>query len=450
MADKPKDIPLADKFNIIARFFIEQKQLIRFKGSFYLYNGGIWRLESDENTEAWIYLQFQNRFTMSLKQGYIKEIAYVIRHLTYNNDDYRKKIKYFDDAKTKNTVNMDSGILDLDTMQKKEYEEKDFCFHKLSFDYKPNSQCPNMLKFLSTSMGFEWPLKEETEEWKQLIGFIQEFIGYTMIPGNPFEKALLLTGKGRNGKGTLIHIWKHILGGGYNVSTKDLHSLNNPQSIGATKNKLVNFSYDTDNSNQLDTGVIKAAVAGEPVDANDKYKEPYSFMFTAKLIIACNELPFTRSTDDNVKERFFVIPFDRKFTEEERDYNLKTNLEKEAEAIFSWAVDGLIRLRKRGKFIVPERCQARLQKYLEDNDTVAQWLDEGNFVDPASIARTKELWDDYKIFCKDSNYKGYGRNNFFNKLIGKGYEKKKDSKGNWIFTGLKPPVNSIDNNAVPF
>ncbi len=436
-ATKSQDtITDADRFNMIAHDFVDGKNVICFKGNFYLFNEGIWRLESDENTEAWIYSEYFKKFSKAIRKNAIAEIVQVIKHLTYENEIYRKKIKYMDEIRIGNTINVKSGVLDLDTMVTKPYNLEDFCFHKLGFDYKPSPNVPTMLKFLSTSMGFEWPLKEETEEWKNIIGFIQEFMGYSLVTGNKFEKALILTGRGRNGKGTLIHVWSRILGD-YNVSSLDLASLNDNQMVGQTRNKLVNFCYDADSNIQLDTGVAKSAIVGEPVNCNEKWKEPQSFVFTAKLVIACNDLPFTRNSDDSVRERFFVIPFDKAFSSEERDPELKSKLSLEVGEIFSWAVEGLIRLRKRGKFIVPERFVTSLEQFLFDNDTVAQWLADGERLDPNRRCKRSDAWKGYVAFCKETSMKNYKQSKFFRQIEKKGI-KFTLLHGIWYMNGIKP------------
>lgn len=418
---KEKD-PLSnsDKYYAIAGSFVREKNLICFNDTFYLFNEGIWRLESTENTESWIAMDYLSRFAKAPTISQIREIVKAIKVLTYDNKHYRDRIKYMDNGPDINRINVSSGILDLTTMETKPYDKDDFCFHKLGFDYQPGYSCPTMLKFLSTSMGFDWPVADETEEYSQIVGFFQEVIGYSLVPGNKFEKAIIMTGRGRNGKGTLIHIWARILGD-HNVSSKSIKALNDPQVIGHTKNKLVNFSYDEDRNVQLDTGVIKAAIVGEPVDCNEKWKDPHSFVFTAKLVIACNDLPFTTSTDDNVRERFIVIPFNRRFGPDERDYDLKKKLESEIGGIFSWSVDGLIRLRKRGKLLIPQRFSASLEQFLFDNDTVEQWIDEKQCLDANRRTKRSDVWASYRDFCKDSNSKPYGRNRFFKQLEKKGH-----------------------------
>ena len=169
-------------------------------------------------------------------------------------------------------------------------------------------------------------------------------------------------------------------------------------------------------------------------------------MFTAKLVMACNDMPFTKSTDANVRERFFIIPFNREFKEEERDYGLKQKLENNVEEIFSWAVEGLMRLRARGKFIVPAMFNASMDLFMLENDSVGQWLEECGLIDNERQAKRSELWPEYRDYCKASGCGAYKKWNFFRQLGKKGLTMKRVHPGDWFVEGFKPPSNSADLN----
>lgn len=413
-----------DKAYAVARKFTEENDVIRFKGTFYLFNEGVWRLESSENTEAWISNTYIKMHSEPANKSQIQEISQMIQNLTY--EKYRKQIKYLDDKKTKNTINIKSGILNLDTLEVKPYEKEDFCFHKLPFDYIDNPKCPTMAKFLTTSMNFPSDYKaakdsEEYNDYLTLMYFIQEWMGYTLIPGNPYHKAMIMVGDGRNGKGVLQFIWGVILGKN-NVSHVDIKGINDGKEMFMTRNKLVNFSHDIESGQQLDTGVMKSATAGETVSVNEKYKPQYEMEFTAKIVIACNDLPYIKNTGSAVKERFYVLPFDRVFTEAERDPKLKEKLLKEAEHIFSWAVKGLTRLQNRGYFLPPKRSIMSGEAYIRANDSVSMWLDEDNLRAEGEKTERQEAWKAYKWYCESSGLRPGGKIKFYEKMEKKGFD----------------------------
>ena len=86
--------------------------------------------------------------------------------------------------------------------------------------YDQKAQCPAFEKFLTQVLPPD--CYEPTEDSPQ--GFIWELIGYLMYSGNPLHIAILLRGSGRNGKGTLIRVFKALLGE-HNTSAVGLHDL---------------------------------------------------------------------------------------------------------------------------------------------------------------------------------------------------------------------------------
>lgn len=416
---KPNDgFSSAEKAYMIANKFFQENNIICFNDTFYYFKDGTFRIEDTRNTYAWIGKEYMNRWITPITGNQSREVARLIQDITYN--EYRKQIKRMDEQKG-NFINIKSGIMNLDTLEVKPYTKEDFQFHKLPFDYIEKPSCPVFAKFLTTSMNFEWGAPADKEDYNKVMHFVQEWMGYSMIPGNPYHKALILYGGGRNGKGVLMDIWSYILGS-HNVSSVDIKGINDGDTIFMTKNKLVNFAGDIQTGQQLDTGVIKSAVAGEKVVVNEKYKAQYDMNFTAKLVIACNDLPYIKSVGAAIKERFFILPFVRIFEEHERDPYLKDKLKgDEAAHIFSWAINGLKRLMERGRFDPPERCHISSADYLKNHDTIAMWMDDDDLSKKGERAKRAEVWKHYKDYCKDSNLYILPKYKFFEKLQSMGH-----------------------------
>ena len=440
----------ADKIYSIAKKFIDEHDLIYFKGTAYLFNEGIWREEDKENTLAWIAKEYLRAFTEPPLRKDKAEVLDMIRDSTYN--EYRKQIKYLGEKRSKESVNTKDGVLSLKTYKTKPYEKEDFAFHKLPFNYIESPECPVMMRFLTTSMGWDWTSNKQEEkpdikneedllEYVKVMYFIQEWMGYSLIPGNPMEKCLIMHGSGRNGKGKLQEIWKYIIGP-HNVSSVDIKGLNDGTMIFQTKNKLINFSYDLEDDQQIDTGVIKSAISGESMTVNEKYKPQYEMDFTAKLVIACNNLPHVKDTGFAIRERIHFLPFTREFEEHERDIDLGQKLKAEAGQIFSWAINGLKRLQKRGHFDVPDRCKKANRGYMKDNDSVSNWIEEDKIKQENSKCKRGEVWKAYKYYCRESNFKPIGKIKFYKIMEARGFEKSL-SNGEYYFNGVAVPNQTI-------
>lgn len=440
----------ADRAYAIAMIFFKENNVIHFDDTFYLYNEGIWRQESTDNTRAWIAEQYLRKFYTPCVKAQLAEITQMIQNLTYGK--YRKEIKYMQNIlNSKYKINVNSGILNLKTLEVTPYSKSSFCFHKLPFDYDENAECPVMEKFLTTSMNYKWDeekgmldcknlTSEEIAEYIELIQFIQEWMGYSLIPGNPYHKILIMKGEGRNGKSVLQYLWEYIAGQN-NCSHVDIKHINDGTQIFMTKNKLINFCQDMSHGQQLDTSTMKHAIAEGTLNVNEKWKSQYKMHFTAKIIMACNELPYVKNNGASSRDRIHILPFDKVFTKEERDPYLKDKLIKEAGQIFSWAVKGLRRLEKRGYFVPPKRCLMTAQQYLRSNDSIEMWIFEDEVLQKGARTDRQEAYRQYKSYCNESGLKALGKNKFYDKMEARGVETVK-SNGKRLFEGVKM-VNSM-------
>lgn len=426
-----------DKNYAVAVRFADSLNVIYFEQHFYYFHEGVWRMESDENTRSWIIKEYKDIYKEPPTDAQVKEITKYICHMTY--EKYRKEIKYFNSNINISTkLNMKSGILDLNTLKVRDYKKSDFCFWKLPFDYNPDYSCPVMMKFLTSSMGYNMDDidKADLPEYKKIMCFIQEWMGYSFVGGNRLEKALIIYGEGGNGKSVLQNIWEHIIGS-YNCSYVDLKYINDGSQVFMTRNKLVNFCKDLESGQQLDTGIVKTAISGGKMISNEKYKGQIPMDFTAKFVIACNELPFIKNASNAIKRRFHILPFTKIFEEHEQDKDLLDKLKDEAEHIFSWAVTGYKNLMTRGCFDTPELCGQSINKYIKNNDVIQIWIDENCSCDENCFTKTDRLFADYAIFCDQSRLKSFGKVKFYERLEAKGFKKDRDNAGIRCYRGIK-------------
>ena len=426
-----------DEYYTVARHFFDKKNVIVFGDRYYHYKKGVWNVASDEIIQAWIKTEFFKLYNEPLSISGVREVTSHVSGFT--NEKYRNQILEVSKVKKRNVINTKSGMLNIDTMEVVPYSMDAFQFHKLAFNYNPEYSCGEMYKFLDSSMNFnpdELTTKDAMQEYEDTINFIQEWFGYSLINSNPYEKALIMVGDGGNGKGVLMNIWKYILTK-YNYSNVDIKYINDGSQTFMTRNKLVNFSADLASGQQLDTGIIKSAVSGEEVVVNEKYKVQETVKFTAKIVIACNDLPFVKNTGNSVLRRFHILKFDRVFKDHERDINLFSKLKDESHDIFSWAVDGLIRLMDRGYFVPPIKCKKSVMEFVDNNDSVVMWMDEDGIKNNNRNSRTKTtaLFAAYAEYCRLSNIHPLGKTKFYSRLEKMGYEKAK-SGGAYYYDGI--------------
>ena len=440
------------KCKIIAEMLFEDNNYACINNEYYQYsisrkNTGIWQRKTFEFIEAKAAAKFE------FQQGFgpptshnIKETLRVLRNVT--EETFEKQILTINNKPFKMNINLKDGILNLDTMKIKEYTREDFAFNKLPFNYEKDSQCPRFLNFVKKCFA-----DDRFDDEDDVLLFLLEWMGYSFLPGNKYEKCLVIHGEGGGGKGTLEGVWRKIVGPS-NVSELDVSEINNPAHIESSKNKLVNFSGDLNYGQQIDTGVMKRAISGEMVRHSTKYKKTGSFPYTAKNIIMCNDLPHVKNVGTSSSRRLHILEFNGiKYSEKTIDYEIKGSFDDELGAIFSHAMDGLLRLRKNNKFTIPKRIPEDLAKYMKDNDPIQQWLEEDellaidpktklSYIDETIMTLKTSIYKGYKDYMLRSGYKGKLNNkNFYKELKKKGYEEKRTKDGRY-FVGIKNPLTS--------
>ena len=305
----------------------------------------------------------------------------------------------------------------------------------LNIEWDPTATSPRFLQFLSEIWGFE-------SDYRERVEFLQEWMGYLLLPSNKFERFLWLTGFGANGKSVLLTIMS-LLVGLENTTWAHLDRLNRTAVRATLEGKMLNISTEMNADGTLADGHLKSITSGEPVDAEPKYKDPYSFIPTVKLVAATNHLPRLKDTSGGFARRACILTFNKVFTVEERDVNLSATLEAELLGILVWALDGLARLLERGHFVPPPSSDATVQAYRIEADSVAMFNHER--LEPSSNGTpVGTLYEAYREFCTTNGFQPTNVAIFGRRLTESGVETLRKSRGKPIRAAalrVDPPVD---------
>jgi putative DNA primase/helicase len=211
------------------------------------------------------------------------------------------------------------------------------------YEYVPGAECPLWHQTLAE-------IFPRHSEGDRRIEVLQEFLGLTLISGDTtFEKFLILTGSGANGKSTILRIWRAVLGAD-NVSHVPLEGLSGEFRLADMVGKLANIAMDMQRMDRLEEGRLKEITSGEPIQINRKHKAPITTAITARLIFACNDLPQINDRSSGVWRRMIAMPFFASFRGEQADRLRGARLRQELAGIFNWSLAGAVRLYQQGAF----------------------------------------------------------------------------------------------------
>jgi putative DNA primase/helicase len=235
----------------------------------------------------------------------------------------------------------------------------------LDFEYDSAATSPTWEQVVEQILGPD-PFGSDALGSDALVSFWQEWCGYCLVADTKYEKAVLLYGKGGNGKSTLIAPLESVMGSA-NRSSLGLDQFGDRFSLPLTEGKLVNICADQGGVT-IDgkaEGNLKRFISGEPIATERKGLDVFDLTPTAKLIVAANNWPRFKDKSDAFPMRFIVIELTRTFRDAGGDNKgLRTPAfwMKERAGFVNWALAGLKRLRARGRFEVPAEAEAAARK----------------------------------------------------------------------------------------
>jgi len=364
----------------------------------YLYVDGYWQKISDDQLFELV------RFTAIKSKVPVRVydrsewIVYTIKELlsrgrrSSENPDTETTIINFKDE----TVFIDKyGNIKVD-----DHNKDDFIKYKLNYNYDPEATCPKWEKFLTqvirkpNDRGRAEFVKDPSNDQidYDTIKVIQEYIGYCFSKSFRFEKMLICTGGGSNGKSVFFNVIESLIGKA-NMSTLDLASINIASLRVGMENKLVNFSSEIGNTKDLNFDLIKKIVSGEPILINPKYLQPYETRTYGKLIFNGNSLLQRVEHSTAFFRRFIIIQFLVNIEDKNKEYNLAEELRKELPGIMNWAINGLKRLNSnKTGFTKSKQVDRTVKEYQAYMDNVHHFLSEFNIYPAPPLKKENKKW----------------------------------------------------------
>lgn len=236
-----------------------------------------------------------------------------------------------------------------------------------------------------------------------LVAFMQRAAGYALTGLTTEHKLLFLYGTGRNGKSvflnTLTHIWSDyarraaaetFLNSGVEKHSTGLAGLQGARLVAGSELPV---------GKTWDESVIKDLTGGDRMTARYMRGDFFDFDPQLTLMIAGNNQPSFRGVDEAIRARVVLVPFTVTIPPERRDKSLPDKLKAEGPEILRWAIEGALQWSQTG-LDVPERIEAASTEYMDDEDTLGQFLTDETVTDPEGFVTTSELHERFKFWCE--------------------------------------------------
>lgn len=308
------------------------------------------------------------------------------------------------DTEPTDVLNFRNGLLDWRSGTLRDHTPAVPSTYQIPHDWNPDATCPTVDAWLAEVFPAD------------ALEFAWEVIGYLLYPANPYHRAILMLGAGRNGKSTFLGLMRHLIGHAH-YSTVTLQQLGEDRfAAAALYRKVANIAGDLDARAIRQTDLFKMATGGDAIGAQRKYGQPFTFTNHATFLFAANELPGSADLTDGFFARWIIVPFTGYFPEAVADRTLPARLHAEAEGVIAKAVPALRRLLERGGFDLPTSVMAATTDYRAKADPVVQFADERLDVAPGARVRRPALYDAYKAWCEDCGHHPLARRRFVDRI----------------------------------
>lgn len=302
-------------------------------------------------------------------------------------------------------IALENGLFDVDKQVLKPWDPHCHITTSVSAKWLPKTDKSKAAKLWQTALE-EWIPDTDT------IKFLQEYIGYALLPSCKMRTAVFLHGEGANGKSLFIDVVRAIFENTTMTATPT--SLSSRFGTVSIVDKLMVICSDIDSTYLDQTGTLKQIIAGDSIRAEYKGGNEFEFKPVCKLLFSANKLPKSVDKSAGWYSRLQFIHFPHQFEANQSYYEKITRTMSSEEgkaALLEWAIEGLVRLRKQGKWTISMDMKRSKNDYQMENDNVLAFV--GDCLEPVAVASggyktslsLKAVYNTYKEWCSDNGMK---------------------------------------------
>lgn len=294
-----------------------------------------------------------------------------------------------------------NGNLNLRTMVLENMENSTFKnFYRSPVDYDGDAQCPLYSSLIDFAFGDDIASRD----------YFFLFIARALFLKESFHKAMVLYGRGSNGKSSLMNGISDLFPEESDVFFPlDFRCLGNDDSYkGRLRSARLSYCSDADRD-FMGRGVslIKRLIGQESFSYRNKYSpEVVNFKNTSKLIFGLNELPDIKENSFGLQRRFSILEFKNTIPEKSMDLALGDKLKKERAGIFNLLIEYLERYKTK-ELLMPLLSSSIYREAEEQSFAHVSFLKNRIIVNKDAKITRKDLFDAFQNYCIEQNEKTF-------------------------------------------
>lgn len=294
----------------------------------------------------------------------------------------------------------------------------------------------------------------ECLQLQSTLDFFRRLCGYA-ITGLSTEHILpILTGIGRNGKGTTVEVLMYVLGSlaGPIQSSMLLDQGAVKNSSGPSpdvmelKGRRLVIASETDENRRFSGSMVKWYTGGDMLTGRNPYdKHSTTFIPTHTMFLMTNHLPHVSAEDYAFWKRVLRIRWDLCFVDGEPEQSterraikgLKEKFMGMADAVLAWMVRGCLEYQQQGLCPPPEVLNATAE-YRKEEDRLGEWLEARTERSVYEETESSLLYDDFKWYWFNNiSKKSIPTHKKFGMDMTKRFPKHSNNLGLVVYKGIK-------------
>lgn len=304
----------------------------------------------------------------------------------------------------RNYIVFSNGVLNLDTLELKDFSMDFHTDVVLDFEYKHNHYNALWDKIICQTIPDNGMRKA-----------FQMFCGAFLINRRQFsiEYICYMIGSGRNGKSVVTGAISNVFGESL-VSSFSLQELlydNDKQyNRAALVGKIANFSDDV-TKKDYSGGAYKQMVSGHKMTARNPFGRPFELSDVPYLICCVNEMPPTTDDTNGHYRRMLPILCPNQISDKDADEELpaKLNTPDVKSAIINWIIEGRdMVVKSKGKLEISQTIRDEVSRQQEYGNSARRWISEIGLVKIENPVQYDKRWKPmsewmsmYKQWCND-------------------------------------------------
>jgi putative DNA primase/helicase len=394
----------------VARLFLDRdftvegrRTLHRHRGGFYHWNGAAYPEIDEASLRSRLY-----SFLDQCKAGQrpvkpnaamVGNVLDALRAASYLDDSVAAPAWLDDvpDLPAEEIIACTNGLLHLPTLTLLRHSPAFFAHNALDFGFVRDA--PEPCQWL----GF---LNQLWSDDQSSIDTLQEIFGLAVTAETKHQKAFLIVGPKRSGKGTIARVLTRVVGVD-NTVAPTLASLGMNFGLAPLIGKRVAIISDARIGGRADQHIIAErllSITGEDAITIDrKFRDAWTGRMQTRFLILSNELPRLPDASGALASRFIVLLLVNSFYGRE-DLKLFDRLLTELPGILNWSIAGWQRLATRGHFNQPRSALDAVQQLEDLASPIGAFIREECETGAGHRVETSRLFQAWSSWCE-----GHGR-----------------------------------------